>query len=215
MSAILALDTSTARGSVALVRDGAVVFEQHFMSERSHNSQLFAPLSEVLKLYSADPSDLRIVVGIGPGSYTGVRIGIAAAQGIGVSRNVPVIGLLSVLAPEAAELSREFVVCGDARRGKFFIARVCDGMLDGEITLHDGDDFTKQRAKGLAVPWFSFDAKVPIDLEDVTLTSPSPSRLALLTAAMTDEAIWTLEQHALEPHYLAAPFITKAKARER
>ncbi len=122
MPSILAIETATARGGVAVVRDGGVVFERHFVSERSHNSQLFAPLSEALRLYS---SDLRcIVVGIGPGSYTGARIGIAAAQGLGLSRDVPVIGLLSVLAPEAAEEPPEFVVCGDARRGKFFTARV-------------------------------------------------------------------------------------------
>src|SRR6478752_10273542 len=115
MSSILAIDTATARGAVAVARDGAVVFEKHFASERSHHSQLFAPLSEALEMCG---SELRaIVAGIGPGSYTGARIGIAASQGVGLSRKVPVIGLLSVLAPEAAELPREFVVCGDARRG--------------------------------------------------------------------------------------------------
>ncbi len=211
MSCILALDTSNARGSVAVVCDGAVVFNEHFTSERSHNSQLFTPLSKALMLSG---SDLRaIVVGTGPGSYTGARIGIAAAQGIALSRNVPVIGLLSVLAPEAAELPREFVVCGDARRGKFFIARVRDGMLEGEITLHDADEFTQRHTQNSAMPWFTFDGKPPLDLANITLTTPSASRLALLASTMADETIWTLEQQPLEPHYLAAPFVTKAKVR--
>ena len=211
MATILALDTSTPRGSVAVVRDGAVIFDGHFTSERSHNSQLFAPLGEALKLCGAD---LRcIITGTGPGSYTGARIGIAAAQGIALSRNVPVIGLLSVLAPDAAELPREFVVCGDARRGKFFIARVREGLLDGEVTLHDADEFSQTHARDAAVPWLSFDAKPPLDLANIMLTTPSAFRLALLASTMTDETIWTLEQQPLEPHYLAAPFVTEAKSR--
>lgn len=209
MPAILAIDTTNARGSVALVRDGVVVLDEHFTSERSHNSQLFTPLTKALKLSGSNLS--AIVVGTGPGSYTGARIGIAAAQGIALSRNVPVIGLLSVLAPETKELPHEFVVCGDARRGKYFIARVRDGMLDGEITLHDGEEFTQRHAQDAAVPWFTFDVKSPLDLTNITLTTPSASRLALLASTMADETIWTLEQQPLEPHYLAAPFVTKAK----
>lgn len=211
MSSCLAIETATARGGVAVVRDGAIIFEQHFASERSHNSQLFAPLPEALQLCR---SDLRcIVTGIGPGSYTGARIGIAAAQGLGLSLKVPVIGLLSVLAPEVDELPPDFVVCGDARRGKFFTARVRHGLLEGEITLHDADEFKITRAKDAAVPWFSFDLKPPLGLSGVTLTSPSPARLAVLASKMTDESLWGLEQRPLEPHYLAAPFVTKAKPR--
>jgi tRNA threonylcarbamoyladenosine biosynthesis protein TsaB len=210
MPSCLAIETATARGGVAVVRDRAVVFERHFVSERSHNSQLFSPLSEALTLCRPD---LRvIVVGTGPGSYTGARIGIAAAQGLGLSLNVPVIGLLSVLAPDAEALPREFVVCGDARRGRFFTARVRNGLLEGEITLHDHDEFAERRARDAALAWFSYDSKAPLELEGITLTSPSTARLALLASNMTDEAVWSLEEQPLEPHYLAAPFVTKAKA---
>ncbi len=212
MPEIIAIDTTNPRASVAVVHDGAVVFERHFTSERSHNSQLFTPLAEALKICGPD---LRaLVVGTGPGSYTGARIGIAAAQGIALSRRVPVIGLPSVLAPEQgrdafATLS-EFIVCGDARRGKFFIASIIKGLLQGEITLHESDEFTKLHAQEAAL-WFSFDAKPPLDLTGITLTTPSASRLALIASAMPDETIWTLEQQLLEPYYLAAPFVTKGK----
>lgn len=209
MPCCLAIETATARGGVAVVRDGVIVFERHFASERSHNSQLFSPLAEALKLCR---SDLRcIVTGIGPGSYTGARIGIAAAQGLGLSLKVPVIGLLSVLAPETDTLPPEFMVCGDARRGKFFTAKIRHGLLEGDITLHDADVFTRIREND-AVAWFTFDANPPLALADITLTSPSPARLALLASTMTDESLWALEQQPLEPYYLAAPFITKAKA---
>ncbi|HEY2572507.1 MAG TPA: tRNA (adenosine(37)-N6)-threonylcarbamoyltransferase complex dimerization subunit type 1 TsaB [Verrucomicrobiaceae bacterium] len=209
MSSILAIDTSTARGGVAVLRDGVVVFEKHFASERSHHSLLFAPLAEAIEVGGAD---LRaIVAGTGPGSYTGARIGIAAAQGVGLSRKVPVIGLLSVVAPEAAALPSEFVVCGDARRGKFFVARVRDHLLQGEITLLDADEFRTIRGATAVVPWFSFDPKTPLGLANICQTSPSAAGLALVASKIADETIWTLEQRPLEPHYLAAPFVTQAK----
>lgn len=213
MPDIIAIDTATAHGGVAMVRDGRVVLEEHFLSERSHHSQLFPPLAEALKL--CGPSLRAIVVGTGPGSYTGARIGIAAAQGLGLSRKAPVIGLPSVLAPRAEDLPRDFAVCGDARRGKFFIARVRAGMLEGAITLHDGAEFAQRRAAEPTLAWFSFDAAPPAGLEGIRLTSPAPARLALLAAGMSDEDLWTLEQRPLEPYYLAAPFVTVARARGR
>ena len=80
----LAIETSTTRGSIALTRDGEVLLEQSFASERSHNSQIFAPLGEALEL--AIPE--LIAVGTGPGSYTGARIGIAAGIGIDESHGL-------------------------------------------------------------------------------------------------------------------------------
>ena len=105
---LLAIELSTPHGSVAVVADGEVVFECSFESKRSHNAQLFEPLAEALKV--AGSALGGVVVGTGPGSYTGVRIGIAAAQGVGLSRSVPVMGMSSLLAATDAD---EFVVIGD------------------------------------------------------------------------------------------------------
>ena len=75
---LLALDLSTAHGSIAVVRGDDVLFQSSFQSERSHNAQVFAPLREALA--AAGEGLTGIVIGNGPGSYTGVRIAIAAAQ---------------------------------------------------------------------------------------------------------------------------------------
>ena len=84
---LLALDLSTAHGSIAVVRGGSdVLFQSSFQSERSHNAQVFAPLRDALA--AAGDGLTGIVIGNGPGSYTGVRIAIAAAQGVALSRNV-------------------------------------------------------------------------------------------------------------------------------
>jgi tRNA threonylcarbamoyl adenosine modification protein YeaZ len=211
MSFILAIETSHARGSVAVVQeDGAVAYEKTFTSERSHNSQVFAPLSEALEI--AAGSLQALVVGTGPGSYTGARIGIAAAQGIAVSRHVPVFGLPSVLAPDASELPAAFTVCGDARRGMYFIASIHSDTLLGEIVLHETGDFAQRRAADSATPWFTFDAKIAADFPDVRLTAPSATRLAQIASRLSPEHLLTLaDSPKLEPLYLAAPFITMPK----
>ena len=211
MPSTLAIETSTARGSVAVVRDGVVVFQQSFTSERSHNSQLFAPLGEALAVCSDDLQ--RIVVGLGPGSYTGVRIGIAAAQGIAWSRNVAVIGLPSIIAQDAADVPREFVVCGDARRGLFYSVLVSQNQIQDEITLHDAATIIARREADTLHEWLSVDDKAPLNLPRVRLVKPSAARLACIAHALRDEDVFILESRALEPVYLSAPFITQPKPR--
>ena len=101
---ILAIESSTPRGSLALWRDRRLVAVEEFQSERAHNSVLFGPLEAVLR--QAEALDL-IVCGTGPGSYSGVRVGIAAAIGVSLARCVPLIGMPSVCAlPQAQGRSR-------------------------------------------------------------------------------------------------------------
>jgi tRNA threonylcarbamoyl adenosine modification protein YeaZ len=201
----LAIETSNAQGSVAVWCDGAALFAESFTSERSHNSQLFAPLGKALEACGNRLS--RIIVGLGPGSYTGARIGIAAAQGIAMTRNVAVIGLPSVISVG----SMHCVLCGDARRGRFFTAEVHDGKLVGEIEQHDENGLRTLRDADQAKPWFTFDDRSPAGLGRVGLIKPNATVLARLGAALPDETVFHLEERALEPVYLAAPFVTTAK----
>ena len=69
-----------------------------------------------------------IAVGTGPGSYTGVRIAIAAAQGVALSRNVWCVGWSSLTAPDI-EVPDSYPIIGDARRQSFYLARVENGRL--------------------------------------------------------------------------------------
>lgn len=226
---ILSIETSTPRGGVAVVaRDGAVLYEKRFTSERSHNSQLFGPLGEALE---ACGNHLAcIVVGTGPASYTGVRIGIAAAQGIAMSRSVPVVGLPSVLAPELLGEASAFVMCGDARRGVYFVAEVRQGALARPLELMDAAGLREKYAATAAaeempgpaagvsegtrgLPWLTFDGKPPLDLSGVICVSPSASVLGRLAAQLTAADLARLAAAPLEPVYLAAPFITQPKGR--
>ena len=201
---VLALDLSTARGEIALVRGEEVLFEDSFQSERSHNAQVFAPLGRALAA-AGTRLDL-IVVGSGPGSYTGVRIAIAAAQGVALSRGVPVIGWPSIAAPDGGH--ENFQVIGDARRGSYYVAMVRKGCLALPIEILEAS-----AAQGCVEvgDWLTFDAKVPFDLPRVCRAHPSAVRLARLGLGLSAEEIQALAALPLEPLYLQEAFITTAR----
>ena len=112
---ILAFDTATDLATSALVADGVT------LGERTTRPQsLLADVDALLAAAGVVPADLTgIVVGTGPGSFTGTRIGLAVARGLALSLEVPVAGV-STLAALAAGTERAFPVV-DARRGEVFV----------------------------------------------------------------------------------------------
>lgn len=199
---ILALDLSSTRGVIAVLRDGEVLFEAAFTAERSHNAQVFAPLGQALEAIGTEPA--IVVIGTGPGSYTGVRIAIAAAQGIALSRGWPVFGWPSITSGPQAD----YQVIGDARRGMFYLTSVKQYTL-GPIEIVDAA--TAQAAVEVGGDWFSFDAKVPLALPQVQLCPPDAGKLAQIAATLTGDTIQVLAAQSLEPVYLQEAFITTAK----
>jgi tRNA threonylcarbamoyladenosine biosynthesis protein TsaB len=95
MTAILHLETATHLCSVALSRDGVVLaIRDHTSTGFSHAEKLNVFIDEVLKEAGVVMKDLAAVaVGIGPGSYTGLRIGLSAAKGLCYALDIPVIGV--------------------------------------------------------------------------------------------------------------------------
>ena len=76
-STALIIETSTPQASLCIVRADGAIESRSFQSDRSHNSALFEPLRELL---AGVPHLDLVLVGSGPGSYSGTRVGIAAAQ---------------------------------------------------------------------------------------------------------------------------------------
>jgi tRNA threonylcarbamoyl adenosine modification protein YeaZ len=96
---ILALSTSSPALSIALVDGGQVIARHHELIGRGHAEALVPAIAALLAERRAE----SIIVDIGPGSYTGIRIGIAAARALGVAWGVPVHGVsaLSLVAAQA------------------------------------------------------------------------------------------------------------------
>lgn len=112
---ILAFDTATDLATSALVADGET------LGERTTRPQLLlADVDALLLAARVVPSDLTaIVVGTGPGSFTGTRIGLAFARGLALALDLPVAGV-STLAALATSTERAFPIV-DARRGEVFV----------------------------------------------------------------------------------------------
>ncbi|MEM9479785.1 MAG: tRNA (adenosine(37)-N6)-threonylcarbamoyltransferase complex dimerization subunit type 1 TsaB [Verrucomicrobiota bacterium] len=198
---VLAIDTSTSRGGVAVVDgNGEVLFEETFVANRSHNSEFVEPLQNALNALGDQRLD-RVVVGTGPGSYTGIRIGISAAMGVAMSREAALVGLPSVCAVAGVE---SYSVVGDARRGASFVAEIAERKLVGAPRVVDAAEFV--RLEGAV---FTFDEK-PI-LEDLPQVNPEAAILAVIVARMNDGEIEQLAGAPVEPIYLRAPFITEPK----
>jgi tRNA threonylcarbamoyladenosine biosynthesis protein TsaB len=160
---ILAFDTATDLATSALVADGVV------LGERTTRPQsLLADVDALLGGAGVAPADLTgIVVGTGPGSFTGTRIGLAVARGLALSLALPVAGV-STLAALAASVDHAFPVI-DARRGEVFVLGPAAVRPDelvvppGSICVGDGAcryrDLLIER--GADVPTLGSDLHIP------------------------------------------------------
>lgn len=123
---ILALDSSTDVGSVAVVVDGALRSELTFAGRARHGEVLLDWLEQALASADLALADVDLLgVGLGPGSFTGLRVGLATAKGLALSRDVPLVGVGTL-----PVLARGLGVGGDAlavpvveaHRGEVFVA---------------------------------------------------------------------------------------------
>ncbi len=97
---ILVLDTATKRPVVALAAEaGTVLAERTWESKHRHGEELLARLDEALAEAGARRADISaVVVGTGPGSFTGLRIGLATAKTIAYATSIPIVGVSSTRA---------------------------------------------------------------------------------------------------------------------
>jgi tRNA threonylcarbamoyladenosine biosynthesis protein TsaB len=197
---LLALDTATTAATACLWRDGVVLAE----GERrgGHVAQeVLVLVQELVERAGVTTAEIDGVVGgVGPGSFTGVRIGLASARGIGLALGVPVAGA-STLGALRAGAGEDAIGCIDARRGEVFsegpgmpgAARAPAVLVDlahaGQLIVGDGAVRYRElfASAGLVVP------------EDDDPRHLPAARL------LADEAARDALQQPLEPRYLRRP----------
>jgi tRNA threonylcarbamoyl adenosine modification protein YeaZ len=141
----LAFETSSSLGSVALGNDKVVVQSIEFRAPQRHSAALFPALSRLgiprLKLR-------RIIVGLGPGSFSGIRVSLAAAQAIALAQNIPVVGICSAfsIAIQRPEVTR-LGVFADAKRREAFCTVFALGQLEKETYLIPFTELEEHAAK--------------------------------------------------------------------
>lgn len=132
MSITLVIDTSTSRTSVGIVQEGVLMWSGFKDGATAHGPALPALVQEAITGQSID----EVVVGMGPGPFTGLRIGIAFARSFALARNISVRGICSLDAIAAQVDEKDFIVTVDARRKEVYWARYKEGVRIGEPAVN-------------------------------------------------------------------------------
>lgn len=122
---ILAVDTATLAGSVALTEDDRLLGEVTLELARKHSERLMPSIAFLLEQHGLPTQQLDgLAVDIGPGSFTGLRVGLATMKGLAFSLGKPLVGInsLEVLVENAALASGLLAPVLDARKGQIFTA---------------------------------------------------------------------------------------------
>ena len=200
----LAIETSTHQGSVAVLHEGQIAFSESCGAGRSHSSLLFSVLERALRAVPEGARIDQIAVGLGPGSYAGVRIAIAAATGFALATKAELVGLPSIVALGEGE----YVALGDARRESYYFALVRDGeCVEGPLLL-SAEELAQKLAR-CPVPVVASEELGAVIPGAIEFRYPCAERLARLAAAGRS----IMARGDLQPIYLREPHITTAKKR--
>jgi tRNA threonylcarbamoyladenosine biosynthesis protein TsaB len=201
---LLAFDTATPLVTVALYdgEAGAVVAELTAERPMKHAEQLAPLIDRAMTEVGIVRQDLTaIAVGVGPGPFTGLRVGLVTARTLGYVLEIPVYGVcsLDVLAVEAVDtgaVSAPFVVATDARRKEVYLARYdADGIrLEGPLV-------DKPAVLATGVPVVGQGAVLYPDAFPHRV-GPEAPRAGWLARAVAEERV---ELHDPEPLYLRRP----------
>lgn len=212
---ILIVDTALGACTAGVVEDGRVLGLRSELMTKGHQERLAGMARDAVADAGGGFDALdRIGVTVGPGSFTGLRVGMAFAQGLGAALDRPVVGLSTLDALAASSEPADLVAAViDARRGQVYARLFRDGVALGEaeaLSLETATDRILAAAEG-AVPTLVgsgallLSESFPDQFSDVVLQplpAPTPEALARLTAAADPATALP------RPLYLRAPDAT-------
>ena len=152
---VLAVDTSTSSCSVALLEDDRLLAEVTYTSGKTHSRHLMRIIQSLLERCDKHPDDLEgIAVTKGPGTFTGLRIGLSTVKGLAAGLQVPVVGIgsLAALAYPFRSFEYPIVPMIDARRGEVYFTpghgKKRGGGEDAQIEASPPDAIVKRLPAG-------------------------------------------------------------------
>lgn len=222
-SLILSFECSSNRGSLSLTSlAGVPAVHRDFATDRRSNTSLILQTQAAMDEF-APKSVAGILVGLGPGSYSGIRVSIALAQSLALTWSVPVFGMSSFQACEP--LQQPTLAIGDARRGEYFAVKLSPhspppppeilpwNALQSLICQYHEQNY----------PVISFDipTQFPAQREMIKQVVPNSQHLAKNWLASRDGAEFNTSSTSahklaipLEPIYLRSPHITPPKIKK-
>jgi tRNA threonylcarbamoyladenosine biosynthesis protein TsaB len=218
---LAAIDTSTALGSVALFEDGALVAEDARRVSNAHGESLLPMVDALFARHAWTPASVaRWGVGVGPGSFTGIRIAVATAKGVVIATGAELVGVTSLdaIAHGLGGEGELVVSVVDAGKGEVFVQAVRAGaVVVAPCHVRTAEAGARIAGAGVRRILVVGEAGAGIDwspLGEVTLLSSAPhdlprassvGRIALGRAAQ--------DADSLEPVYVRPPEITMPKPR--
>ncbi|WP_432353165.1 tRNA (adenosine(37)-N6)-threonylcarbamoyltransferase complex dimerization subunit type 1 TsaB [Sporosarcina sp. A2] len=212
----LGIDTANAPLSVALVQDGRILCEQTSSFARTHSIQAMPAIEHLLKEANLRPADLEaIAVSQGPGSYTGVRIGVTLAKTLAWTLKIPLVGVSSLEVIAANAVPFEGVICPifDARRGNVYsgLYKSKDERLHRIWVDRHGslDEFLEdiavidQPVLFIGVDVDIHKTKISAALGEQAVFAPFPQQLprASQVISLAEQRVPTVDIHQFVPNY--------------
>lgn len=173
---IVAWDTCTPRGTLAVGTPGGIRAEAYFRTEKGHTGWLMPLVDSTLSNLGLAPGDVdAVAVGTGPGTFTGVKVGVTTGKSVSMALDIPLLGIstLDILAAGGSPDADLLLSVIDARRGKVYAAVYRPaGALRERVS-----DYVCAEPRGVA------DAVLSIGFESLLLVGQTPAELPEMLGA--------------------------------
>ncbi|MCL0102082.1 tRNA (adenosine(37)-N6)-threonylcarbamoyltransferase complex dimerization subunit type 1 TsaB [Dehalococcoidia bacterium] len=223
----LSIDTSTKLAGVAISTEGVVIDQRTWRADYNHTTQLMPTIERVLQENDLKVLDLgAIIVAIGPGSFSGLRVGLSAAKGLAMSLDLPMaaVGTLAIEAHSHIGISRLICPLLDAGRGEV-AASLFDTVDSTLIELNPAVVSTIEHVCNWVSTQTLFCGELSTEVQEeifqrlgplatfVTNRSAERSPVSLATLGWAKLSLGMGQKpEAIQPIYLRAPSISKPKS---
>ncbi len=182
---LLAIDTATRHASIALYGDDGPVVEHSWLSRNRHSVELAPAIAAMLVQQRIPSTELTgVAVASGPGSFTGLRIGMSVAKGFALGLNIPIVGIatLDVVAYATGDVGLPVIAALETGRGRLCVATYA--FRDGLPTVQRPPEIVRSAewAPPTEVP-LVVTGELDAALVERLLTLPGSERITLLTPA--------------------------------
>lgn len=208
----LILETSGRGARVGLSRDGAVIHKSELDAARRHAREMMPTVRLMLETEGLKPTDLAgIMASRGPGSYTGLRVGLATAKALAYATGRPLVAVdtFAAIAEQAPADTATLSVVSDALQGQVYaqrFARVANGwQADSPLRILAVSEFVAELAEGgwLSGPGVAvYEGQLPSAHSRVAGADREPRVESVLAVGLRLQPLTKEELFALEPLYL-------------
>jgi len=226
---ILAVDTSCATASIALIEDGVVMGEYSVNNKNTHSGKLIPMIDALIELSGKTIADVDLfAVVVGPGSFTGLRIGVVTVKMMAYAAEKPVVGIISLdaLAKRGA-LLKDNIICPiiDARNEQVFTCVYFNGLPISEYMAFSiqelCDLLQKEASERNCNIWFCGDGVISYrdKIKDILVEKYNEFPLEIILNDASSVGSIAVEMYArgevISPENLNPFYLRKAQAEQR